>query len=60
MEELNELPKKKTPEIEDNRKKISAPAAPEIETPVPPQVMDPSATPNKRKKKKHKASKKAR
>ncbi len=46
MEEPNKLPGKKTPQVEDSKTKKSSPSAPTIETPVPPQVMDPSALPD--------------
>jgi len=42
MDEPKELPGKKAPKIEDPKTKKSTPSAP-VETPVPPQVMDPSA-----------------
>lgn len=46
MEEPNELPEKKTTETEDPKAKKSSPSATVIETPVPPQVMYPSALPD--------------
>lgn len=49
MEESNEKPEKKTPEPEDPKIKESSPSAPVVDTPVPPQVMDPSAPPDKEK-----------
>ncbi len=69
MKEPKELPGKTTPAVEDPNTKKSSPGAPVIETPVPPQVMDPSApndaeknkpstSPDKRKKKPSKTSRK--
>lgn len=70
MEKPKELPGKETPAVEDPKTKKSSPAAPVIETPVPPQIMDPSAppviekkkpspSPDKRKRKQSKTSRKA-
>lgn len=42
MKMSNKLPEKK---IEDDKIKKSSPTAPIIETPIPPQVMDPSLIP---------------
>jgi len=44
MDKPKELPGKKTPKVEEPKPKESSPA-PVIETPEPPQVMDPSAPP---------------
>jgi len=45
MNKPKEFPGKTKPEVEKPKPKESIPAASEIETPVPPQVMDPSALP---------------
>jgi hypothetical protein len=45
MKESNELPEKRT-ETEDPKAKKTSPVAPVIETPIPPQVMDPSVIPH--------------
>lgn len=45
MDKPKELPGKETPKVEEPKPKESFPAAPVIETPDPPQVMDPSVLP---------------
>jgi hypothetical protein len=56
MKELNQLTPKRTSEIEDAKQTKTSPSAPHIETPVPPQVMDPSALPDNYEKKKTSSS----
>lgn len=46
MKEPKKMPAKKKPKVEEPKPKESSPSAPVIETPVPPQVMDPSAHPD--------------
>lgn len=45
MDKPKKLPGKKTPKVEEPNPNKSSPPAPVIETPEPPQVMDPSTPP---------------